>query len=263
MNSLSVCQTIEELLPAYALNAIDDVDRDRVELHLRECADCRRDVAEYRSVTAMLAFAAPQVEPSETLKQRVLEATGAKPQAVRESPSLAANLSTWLANLFRAPAFSAMTLVLVIALGVWNLSLQNQIAQQATVNQQMQSDVTRTRAIVSMVAYSETEPKHMQASDVAPQAVGRLVAAPELNSLALIVYDMPKLEASRVYQVWLIDPAGERTSGGTFTVDASGRAWVLIRAPKPLSGYQGIGITIEPEGGSPKPTTPRVMGTTL
>jgi anti-sigma factor RsiW len=263
MNSLSACQIIEELLPAYALDAINDVDRERIESHLRECADCRLDIDEYRSVTAMLAFAAPQVEPPASLKQRVLKATGTKPQAVRESPSFAAGLSTWLVNLFRAPAFSAMTLVLVVGLAIWNLSLQNQIAQQATVNQQMQSDVTRTRAIVSMVAYSENQPRVMQASDVAPKAVGRLVAAPELNSLALIVYDMPKLEASRVYQVWLIDPAGDRTSGGTFTVDANGRAWVLIRAPKPLSGYQGIGITIEPEGGSAKPTTPRVMGTTL
>jgi anti-sigma factor RsiW len=263
MNSLTICQSIEDLLPAYALDAIDDADRERIESHLRECSDCRHDIDEYRSVTAMLAFAAPQVEPSASLKQRVLEATVAKPRALRESPSFAANLSTWFTNLFRAPAFSAMTLVFVIALGVWNLSLQNQLAQQAMVNQQMQSDVTRTRAIVSMVAYSENEPKHMQASDVAPQAIGRLVAAPELNSLALIVYDMPTLESKRVYQVWLIDPAGERTSGGTFTVDGSGRAWVLIRAPKPLSSYQGIGITIEPEGGSAKPTTPRVMGTSL
>ena len=254
------CKSFEELLPAFALDALDDAERTRVESHLRECANCRRDVDDYLSVTASLAFAAPQVEPPSNLKNRVLKATV---QSTMPRPSFIETLSTFFANVFRAPAFSAMTLGLIIALGIWNLSLQNQIAQQMTANQQMQSDVTRTRAIVSMVAYSQNEPRIMQASEVAPQAVGRLVVAPELNALALIVYDMPKLDASKVYQIWLIDPAGDRTSGGTFTVDASGRAWVLIRAPKPLNSYQGIGITIEPEGGSPKPTTPRVMGTSL
>jgi anti-sigma factor RsiW len=256
------CKSFEELLPAYALDIIDDADRARIESHLRECANCTREVAEYRSVTESLAFVAPQVEPPASLKNRVLKATT---QSVlpHTSPSFAANLSAFLANVFRAPAFSAMTMVLVIGLAIWNFALQTQIAQQMTANQQLQSDVSRTRAIVSMVAYSQNEPRVMQATDVAPQAIGRLVVAPELNALALIVYDMPKLEASKVYQIWLIDPAGDRTSGGTFTVDASGRAWVLVRAPKPLTSYQGIGVTVEPEGGSPKPTTPKVMGTTL
>jgi anti-sigma factor RsiW len=259
---MNTCNSLEELLPAYALDAIDDADRTRVESHLRECAKCTREVAEYRLVADVLPFAAPQVDPPASLKKRVLAAT-TSPAPPIKSPPFAVILTSWLANVFRAPAFSAMTLVLVIALGVWNLSLQNQITQQTASNQQLQSDSTRNRAIVSMIAYSENEPKRLQSSDVAPQAIGRLVVAPELNTLALIVYDMPALEVNRVYQVWLIDPAGERTSGGTFSVDDRGRAWVLIRAPKPLSGYQGIGITVEPEGGSAKPTTPRVMGTSL
>jgi anti-sigma-K factor RskA len=127
----------------------------------------------------------------------------------------------------------------------------------------MASEVTRQRALVSTIAYADTQPKHLDTTDAAPKAVGRLFAAPELNALALIVYDMPALETDRVYQIWLIDPNGDRTSGGTFTVDTSGRSWVLIRAPKPLSNYQGIGITLEPTGGSPKPTGPKMMGTSL
>jgi anti-sigma-K factor RskA len=156
-----------------------------------------------------------------------------------------------------------LTLLLVIGLGIWNYSLQNQIAQQSAANQQMASDVTRQRALISTIAYADTQPKRLEATAVDPNAIGRIFAAPELNALALIVYDMPALETDRVYQIWLIDPRGDRTSGGTFTVDASGRSWVLIRAPQPLSNYQGIGITIEPTGGSPKPTGPKMMGTSL
>jgi hypothetical protein len=203
------------------------------------------------------------VEPSADLKYRVLQA--ALPRARVEQPraSLWQTLVAGLSNSLRSPVFAALTLLLVIGLGVWNFSLQNQIAQQAASNQQMATDVTRQRALISTIAYADTEPKHLDATDAAPKAVGRLFAAPELNALALIVYDMPALESDRVYQIWLIDPKGDRTSGGTFSVDASGRSWVLIRAPQPLSNYQGIGITIEPTGGSPKPTGPKMMGTSL
>ncbi len=66
-----------------------------------------------------------------------------------------------------------------------------------------------------------------------------------------------------MYQFWLIDPSGDRTSGGTFSVDAQGRGWVLIRSPKPLNNFQSVGVTIEPEGGSPAPTGAKMMGTSL
>ena len=46
---------IQELLGAYALDAVDDEERDVVELHLRECPRCRAEVAEHREVAALLA----------------------------------------------------------------------------------------------------------------------------------------------------------------------------------------------------------------
>ena len=258
----TICKELEELYPAYVLNAVDNQDRQRIQAHLATCATCPRIVADYRPVADALAFSAPMVEPSADLKYRVLAATMPK-RPTRSAPSLISQFSSVLADFFRAPVFAAVTLLLVIALGIWNVSLQNQIAQQSALTQQLQADNTRNRALVSMIAYAQSEPKVLTSTEAAPQAVGRLVAAPELNSLALIVYDMPSLDASRVYQVWLIDPTGNRTSGGTFTVDERGRAWVLIRAPQALDHYQGIGITAEPTGGSPGPTGPKMMGTSL
>jgi anti-sigma-K factor RskA len=259
---MSLCKELEELIPAYMLDAVNEDDRGRIEAHLPRCATCAQLVASYRPVAAWLPYAFPQVEPPAALKYRVLAAALPQTKPTREA-SFIFHLSSLISSFFRSPAFAAATLVLVVALAMWNVSLQIQIAQQATSNQQLQSDIGRQRALVSTIAYAETQPKRLQATDVAPQAIGRLFTAPELNALALIVYDMPTLESKRVYQIWLIDPAGDRTSGGTFTVDERGRAWVYIRSPKPLSNYQGIGITNEPEGGSPKPTGPKMMGTNL
>lgn len=48
---------LRDLLGAYALDAVDDDERDAVERHLATCADCRAEVDQHLSVAAMLAQA--------------------------------------------------------------------------------------------------------------------------------------------------------------------------------------------------------------
>jgi hypothetical protein len=47
---------VEELLGAYALNAVDDDERAQVEAHLAECPRCRAEVDQHREVAAHLAL---------------------------------------------------------------------------------------------------------------------------------------------------------------------------------------------------------------
>src|SRR3954449_3338683 len=46
---------IEELLGAYALDAVDGDEQEAIEVHLRECPRCRAEVADHREVAALLA----------------------------------------------------------------------------------------------------------------------------------------------------------------------------------------------------------------
>jgi anti-sigma factor RsiW len=55
MSELDVPQ-IEELIGAYALDAVDDDEREVVEQHLAVCARCRAELAEHREVAALLAY---------------------------------------------------------------------------------------------------------------------------------------------------------------------------------------------------------------
>lgn len=47
---------IAELLGVYALDAVDDEERDAVEQHLRDCPRCAAEVSEHREVAASMAF---------------------------------------------------------------------------------------------------------------------------------------------------------------------------------------------------------------
>ena len=48
---------LEELLGAYALDAVDGEERELVELHLLDCPRCRAEVAEHRAVASFLGSA--------------------------------------------------------------------------------------------------------------------------------------------------------------------------------------------------------------
>jgi hypothetical protein len=47
---------VEELLGAYALDAVDEDERERVERHLADCPRCRLEVEQHREVAAQLAY---------------------------------------------------------------------------------------------------------------------------------------------------------------------------------------------------------------
>jgi anti-sigma-K factor RskA len=72
------------------------------------------------------------------------------------------------------------------------------------------------------------------------------------------------LDEAHTYQVWLIQPDGHRTSGGLFHPEP-GQPFVSVVIPseRPFSDFTGLGVTIEPAGGSPAPTGVRVLGTSF
>ena len=70
---------VHELSGAYALDALDDAERERFERHLRRCPACAEDVRRMTSTATALAMAVA-AEPPPGLKQRVLAAAAATPQ---------------------------------------------------------------------------------------------------------------------------------------------------------------------------------------
>ncbi|MBI3914101.1 MAG: anti-sigma factor [Chloroflexi bacterium] len=235
-----------EWISAFVLDALSGDERAQMEKHLATCETCPRQLDDYRVVTDLLPFAAPLLNPPARLRRRVLAATVGNPK-----PRF--DLGALLSQFLRAPAFAALALV-IAALAVWQaFSLQNQLTQQATT-------LARQRDFLIALAYADGQPLPVKGTDAAPQATGRLYRHADESSLTVFVQDMPALAANQVYQLWLIDTGGDRTSGGTFTVDAQGRGWLIARAPRALNEYKGVGVTIEPSGGSPKPTGTKVLG---
>ncbi len=92
-----------------------------------------------------------------------------------------------------------------------------------------------------------------------PGATGMLVISQDGNLGTLIVDNLPALDSTHQYQLWLIQD-NQRASGGVFSVSQDGYGALMVHSTVPLITYSSFGITIEPTGGSPGPTGEKVMG---
>jgi anti-sigma-K factor RskA len=243
---MPVIEHPSDLLPGYTLDCLEAEEATAVARHLAACQLCRAEMEAYQSVAHQLALVAPSSEPPPELRQRLL----ARVQLSRSSGSAVAHrprrIAGWPAT-GQAPAgrwrslnWRTVLLLLVAILAAGNVLLWQQFSRlrQATPPRQV-------------VGLSGTE--------VAPGASGVLVLTADGRQATLIVEGLPPLAAGEQYQLWLIQD-GQRSNGGVFSVDPAGYHTMPVLAPQTITGYNAFGITIEPAGGSPGPTGPRVLG---
>lgn len=229
-----------ELIPAYALGATDADETKAVEEHLRICAECRGLADDYRALGANLLFAAPLASApaglTEDLRKRLNPAPAAAPKR-----------AGWL-DLLRKPGFAlgALALAALILTNVYWAGRVGSLERQAS----------------EFAALTQADGITLQVADGQTHADGVIYLQPDSKVALLCVYALPELEPGKTYQAWLVED-GRRVSAGTFDVNADGYGALLIEAGRPVSEYQQLGITVEPAGGSPAPTTPRIMGGNL
>ena len=232
---------VNDLIPGYALNCLDEAEANKVAEHLAICELCRDDLRAYQMLVDQLPLASPDAIPSARVKQGLMDRIQAG--ASKPAPE---KLSVWerFGNIFRAasPAWGLASLGLVVVLLVSNLLLWRQYTQLQAAPK---SDALQ---VVNLAG-----------TDIAPDATGMVIISLDGEHGTLVVDRLPSLNPELQYQLWLIKD-GERTNGGVFSVGPSGYASLWVGAPIPLGDYDAFGITIEPAGGSPGPTGDKVLG---
>jgi anti-sigma-K factor RskA len=210
--------------------------------HLADCELCRAELKAFSGVVEDLPMALDMSIPRPELKTRIMNRARQSGHVAQKPASRWQSL--WQALQHSAPAWGFASLALVLVLALSNLYFWQRL-------QQAEGD---TRTTMRTVALAGT--------DFSPGASGRVVISRDGEYGVLVVDGMTKLDESQQYQLWLIKD-GQRTSGGVFSVNRRGYGWLYIRSPEPLGSYQGVGITIEPAGGSPGPTGEKVLGGNL
>src|SRR5437879_5634871 len=115
---------LHELVAPYALDALDDDERERFERHLAECEPCTAQLAELRSATTALAFAAEGPEPPAALRERILDGARAEQRA----KVISLSRRRWA--LPAVAAVAAAAAVVAIGLGIWASSLSRSLDRE-------------------------------------------------------------------------------------------------------------------------------------
>jgi anti-sigma factor RsiW len=234
---------LHTLTGAYAVDALDGAERERFEHHLHRCPSCDHEVRGMQETATRLALAAARVPPA-GLKVAVMSSaahtrqhppvidTGPLPEPrVRRRPRLAVTVA-------------AFATAVVIALGI-TLGVQR-------------SDLDRARAQQRAVAAVLTAPgARLVTGHTSLGGTATVVVARRLGKMIFTASGLPALSDARVYQVWLITPAGGATSAGLVPGAVGGRSAPLLSAG-PLRGDQ-VGVTVEPAGGTKAPTTKPIV----
>jgi anti-sigma-K factor RskA len=235
-------QGLHTLAGAYAMDAISAPDRARFERHLAGCQECAAEIASLREATARLA-AATAVPPPSGLKERVLAAAAAtrqRPPPVRESRE---RRTRWVPRRrFALAAAAAATVVVLgaaVVFGVANQNTHSQLSQAQGTSQQVAAVLTARDAT-------------MMTGPVRGGGTVTIVMSHARGALVFTAAGLHALPASRGYELWLIDPAGDRSVG----MLPAGRH--AMTGPVVASGIRPgdhLALTAEPAGGSPRPTT--------
>jgi anti-sigma factor RsiW len=172
---------LHELSALYALDALDDADRERFERHLAGCEDCRRELASLGATAASLAYAADGPAPPPGLRGRILDAARAEPQNV--------------VPLRRRRIAPRVAAVAAVAAGVAALLVGIPV---------MRNDAPSVDAILK-----DPDARHVQIGN----GRGELVVTSSGD--AALSVSLPALPSGKVYEAWVADPDVHRA--GEFT----------------------------------------------
>jgi anti-sigma-K factor RskA len=249
-------QPIEELLSFYALDALNDEERELVESYLKEHPEARRQVEEMRSTVAAVPYSVSPVEPSPHSKELLMRRIAADQRATsstRTQPSTPRRLR--LEEVFRIFSLGAAALAILwaIVLNAQVVGLRNEIAALSHALAVQSNAIEQINASLPQGTPSGVITVSLQGTDVEPQAQGQLIADPKSQSAVLIIAKLTPLEAGKTYQVWLIQ-GNTPVSAGLLTVDENGQGVLVVTSEAEIGSFDSLGISVEPEEGSQQPT---------
>lgn len=225
---------------AYALDALDDLERARFERHLAACEACREEVTGYREAAATLADATAE-HPPPALRDRVLGEVERTPQLPPVTPT-PGSARVWLdRNVHRVAAVLAVLAIGVGGANFWAIQAADPPAGGETTLATWLQDARS----VALDAPQDASMMWMW-SDATSEGI-------------LAVQDLPAVGPGEDYQLWLFHD-GQPVPAGVFD-PADGLQ--MVRAEAPARGAEVVAVTVEPDGGVEQPTSQPIASVEL
>jgi hypothetical protein len=231
---------IQELLGAFALDAVDDDEAAIVETHLLECPRCRAEVVEHREAASLLSFSGATA-PDAVWSRIAADLVETPPPLQFTRPAAAARPLG-----FRVMAAVAGIAAAVIAvLATQTVSTNHRIDKLAQISARHGIDQAAAAAAISPQARTV----HLLSNDRA-QAVDAVVM-PDGQGY-VIQSRLARIASDKTYQLWGV--IGAQTISLGVLGDRP-----TITPFKAVGPLRALAITVEHTGGAVAPTTSPVV----
>ena len=243
-------------IAAYALNALDAAEARALEAHLATCAECRAELAELRRAVNGIGLSAIGEEPPAHLRAKVINKAEFT-RGTRGARSSNFSVVPWIV--------AAASLALVVASAFYSMMARQQAsdalagksAADARVNT-LQTQLSSLEERMSVINAPDVVRINLAGQPDAPGATAHVFMSPK-RGMVLVADNLPQLAAGKIYQLWVVTKHAP-VSIGTFAVAADGS----VIGTMPISAEASVNpvavaVTIEPAGGVPAPTGPKVL----
>ena len=256
------CQQLAPLYEEYALGVLEGEERTELEAHLaRACDNCAPGVTRARLTVAQLAHAAPDAQPPEALRSKIMAAVKETADPLRTVAPIAKPKSEPRA-IFPAWAWAAAAALALIT-GYTIRQMSDQTAQLAELRKEMKLATAQNQALQNQVEMIHTVSSVMLSPDSMPlKLMPKDKNMPMVHAylhphmgIAITADQMPAMPAARSLQLWFVPKAGKPMSVAIFRPDTTGQIALVAPVNMPMNEIAALAVTEEPAGGSPQPTS--------
>jgi hypothetical protein len=230
------CEELRDSYELYSLGLLDGEEKREIEEHLgRDCPRCRKHFKDALGVNAVMLSQAHAVVPPSRLRRRVIASVGNE-RAVWG----------WLAALV-----AASMLIVAMWLGLEKRTSDRELTEARQALQQTAAERARLEQAFGFLNQPETRQVNFGPGQPA-QPRGNFFLNPRMGVL-LIASNLPALPAGRAYEMWVIPKGGAPRPAGLFQSGPQGTALHIL--PGTVDPNVTVAVTVEPESGSPSPTS--------
>lgn len=243
---------LHTLTGAYALHALPETERREFERHLGDCEACSVEVRELSETATRLGLAV-STTPSRELRERVLREVATvrqeSPSSGRRARSGGAGGRDGTGRTGRWSKF-ALAACLAAAAGFGGVAVwQNQEARDA--REEAHATQQRSEQVAEVISAPDARSGSATLSD---GVKGTVVVSKSQDRAVFLASGLAEPPGGKVYQLWFDDDGTMRSAGLMRAAGPSSTTYATL-LDGPVDGATGMGITVEPAGGSKQPTS--------
>jgi Anti-sigma-K factor rskA len=230
-------------LLSFLSGELGEKDKKAFAEHLIQCPECSREYEQMTEAWNSLKWDFEEMEPSSSLKSEVMNFVFETDEVpVRREKN-------WCGFFFKqfTPVTSGLLLAVLVLVFVLLYS-----------NIQLKKELTAINLPMEVKTSLSLQPANTTAVNMNTDGAAYILQQGEERRLIVQIQNLPSLQKSEVYQVWLLKD-GKRTNAGTFKPDEAGTGSLTYKLSIE-DKFNQIGITREPDSTSTKPRGEKIVG---